>query len=147
MSLFQIRSLLEKVVDKMAHQSTRPFTANVTSNGRLSLSKHGRNVPILNPKMANSSRRSGRCCTVVAQSNPVAEVQQTLERTVSGVADKVMQVATDTIDQAKGMDLREVILLQGASGAECNSYWKRVLPTLVLDPACHDLKDHIVLMR
>ena len=107
-------------MDKMAHQSTRPFTANVTSSGRLLLRKHECNVGISNARLASNSRRSRRCCTVVAKSNPVAEVQQTLERTVSGVADKVMQVAADTIDQTKGMDLREVILLQGAFGAECS---------------------------
>ena len=69
-------------------------------------------------KLTRDSRRSRRCCTVVAQSNPVAEVQKTLERTVSGVADKVMSVAEDTIDLAKGLDLREVILLQGAFGSD-----------------------------
>ena len=79
-------------------------------------------------KLAKDLRRNRRCCTVVAQSNPVAEVQKTLERTVSGVADKVMQVATDTVDLAKGLDLREVILLQGALAlmAQCTLNGKAV---------------------
>ncbi len=116
-------SLLEKVVDKMAHQSTRPFKAHVVSSPRLLPCKPGFNVTASSAKLTKNIRRSRRCCTVVAQSNPVAEVQKTLERTVSGVAEKVMQVATETVDQAKGLDLKEVILLQGAFGAvgQCNN--------------------------
>ena len=99
----------------MAHQSTRPFSTYVTPSPRLLLHKSGCNAAALSPKMAASLRQSRRCSTVVAQSNPVAEVQKTLERTVSGVADKVKQVATEAVDQSKGLDLKEVILLQGAS--------------------------------
>ena len=110
----------------MAHQSTRPFTANTTPSARLLLCKTGCNVVSSHAKLAKDLRRGRRTCTVVAQSNPVAEVQQTLQRTVSGVADKLISVADDTIDQAKGLDLREVILLQGAFGADgtVHSYWQ-----------------------
>ena len=62
----------------MAHQSTRPFSASITSSPKLLLHRCGCNAAALSPKMTASLRRSRRCSTVVAQSNPVAEVQKTL---------------------------------------------------------------------
>ena len=99
----------------MAQHSTRAFSTSAPFGSRSLLPKsNGCNVLAFSTRKGLETRASRRCSTVVAASNPVAEVQQTLERTVSTVADTVKDVATEVTEPAKGLGLKEVILLQGA---------------------------------
>ena len=99
----------------MAQHSTRAFSTSAQFGSRSLLPKsNGCNVLAFSVRKGLETRASRRCKTVVAASNPVAEVKQTLERTVSTVADTVKDVATEVTEPAKGLDLKEVILLQGA---------------------------------
>ena len=99
----------------MSQYSTRAFSTSALFGSRSLLPKsNGCNVLAFSARKGLEFRASRRCSTVVAASNPVAEVQQTLERTVSTVADTVKGVATEVSEPAKDLDLKDVILLQGA---------------------------------
>ncbi len=92
--------------------STCAFTAHLAPSKAL-LHKPGCAAFTARPSLY-VAKRSRKSATIVAASNPVAEVQKTLERTLSGVTGTVKETVAEAAEKAKGLDLRGVILLQGA---------------------------------
>lgn len=99
---------------KMAGQHSRAFNANLTLSSKSPSHKSGCNLIAFSSWKALSVKRSRASSVVVAASNPVAAVEKTLKKTASTVADKIKDVTSEVKEDPKGLNLNEIILLQGA---------------------------------
>ena len=97
----------------MAEHSTRAFNVTLPLSGGSHLCRHGQNFIAFSSRKGLRLPRSRRGSAFFAASNPVAEVEKTLKKTASTVADKVKGVATQVTEQVTKPSLTEVILLQG----------------------------------
>ena len=98
---------------KMAEHSTRAFNGTFAPSGGSYLRRHGQNFTAFSSTKGLSLKRSRQGSVFFAASNPVAEVEKTLKKTASTVADKVKGGATQVTEQVTKPSLTEVILLQG----------------------------------
>ena len=97
----------------MAEHSTRAFNGAFAPSSGSHLRRPGHKFIAFSSRRGLSLKRSRQGSAFFAASNPVVEVQKTLEKTASTVADKVKGVATPAAEQVAKPILTEVILLQG----------------------------------
>ena len=97
----------------MAEHSTRAFNVSLPLSGESHLCRHGQNFIAFSSRKGLRLKRCRQGSVFYAASNPVVEVEKTLKKTASTVADKVKGVATQVTEQVTKPSLTEVILLQG----------------------------------